>query len=174
MKKFILVFSVTLLFPLISFSQISTPAKRPFNFGFFSGIGGVNFTPIPGIDLHYRGTVLRIAPGYRDNAVGIVQEIIPLSEVFYNWYWIGSLYAATGYEKDVYGVSVRTNHFKGILLTGAKVYFNTRLYSQLQGGMVYTKYSTSGYPSDEEITPYFEFSLGINLFKSYLNEMDFQ
>jgi hypothetical protein len=156
-------------------AQIKTPDKKPFNIGIFSGVGGVNFTPIPGIDLHYKGTLLRIAPGYHVNSIGLIREIIPFSKVFYNCYWIGSLYGASGFEFNKYGspdptVSLRSDFTKGMLMTGAKVYFAKRWYSQLQAGLSYTKYKTPGYSDDKEYAPYFEFCLGINFFKNYLNE----
>lgn len=176
MKKLTILLGLILSYHF-SISQIKTPDKRPFNVGIFSGIGGLNFTPIPGLDLHYKGNILRLAPGYRVAGAGYVREIIPLSEVFYNWYWIGSVYGAIGKEDDIYGSptfeKVTTTYYKGFVLTGAKVYFHRRWYSQIQGGISYTEYKTPGYPIDTEFSPYFEFSLGLNLFKNYLNEEDF-
>ncbi|MBX9853078.1 MAG: hypothetical protein K2X86_15150 [Cytophagaceae bacterium] len=177
-KSPVLLFILFSLFPLISYSQIKTPDKRPFNIGIFSGIGGLNFTPIPGLDLHYKGTLLRLAPGYRVYGGGVIREIMPLSEVFYNWYWIASLYGAVGKEDYLHGPATKTKvtstYYKGIFLTGAKVYFSLRWYSQLQGGIAYTQYKTPGFSSDESFSPYFEFTLGLNLFKSYVNELNFQ
>jgi hypothetical protein len=178
MKQKLYLFFTLLFLSHLSLSQIKTPDKRPFNIGIFSGVGGLNFTPIPGIDLHYKGTILRVAPGYHDNGIGIIREILPLSEVFYNWKWIASVYGAIGKEKDVYaslaGKSLTTTDVKGTVLTGAKVYFSKRWYSQLQLGLIYTKHNTPGYPSDDELGPYFEFSLGVNIFKNYTNEEDFE
>jgi hypothetical protein len=176
-KRSVLFLSLIFTFSL-SFAQIKTPEKRPFNIGIFSGVGGINFTPIPGIDLTYKGTNLRLAPGYRVYSLGVTQQIMPLSEVFYNWYWIGSLYGAIGKEDDLFatgpGLKVSTSDFtNGILLTGVKVFFSLRWYSQLQAGAIYTKYETPGYPSDESVAPYFEFNIGFNLFRSYISEEGF-
>lgn len=177
MKKIAFLFAGFLLVSTISIAQIKTPDKRPFNVGLFSGIGGLNFTPIPGLDLHYKGNILRVAPGYRVMGAGYIREILPLSEVFYNWYWIGSVYGAIGKEDDLVGSlgkTITSTFYKGFVLTGAKVYFHRRWYSQIQGGVSYTEYKAEGFPIDTEFSPYFEFSLGVNLFKSYLNEADFE
>lgn len=175
MKKTISFFLLFCGVSTLLFSQIKTPNKKPFNIGGFSGIGGVNFTPIPGIDVHYKGTILRVAPGYHVNSVGIIREILPVSKAFYNCYWIASLYGASGYEYDLYGAptpgtSLKTDFTKGIFLTGAKVYFGKRWYSQLQAGVSYNQFKTPGYSTDEELVPYFEFCLGLNFFKNYINE----
>jgi hypothetical protein len=178
MKKNTFHFLVFLLAGAISFAQIKTPDKKPFNVGIFSGIGGLNFTPIPGVDLQYKGNILRLAPGYRVMGAGYIREILPLSEVFYNWYWIGSLYGAIGKEDNLLGATpgetITSTTYKGIVMTGAKVYFHRRWYSQIQGGVSYTQYKASGFPTDTELSPYFEFSLGINLFRNYLSEENFE
>lgn len=167
-----------IFFSSLTYSQIKTPEKRPFNIGLFSGLGGINYTPIPGLELHYKGTLLRLAPGYKVNSVGIVREIMPLSKIFYNWHWVASIYGSIGEEDDVRGFaykqSITTTSYRTSVMTGAKVYFSKRWYSQLQAGVSFIKYKTPGYPTDDEIVPYFEFNLGINLFKSYKNEEDFE
>jgi hypothetical protein len=176
-QRLALLFSL-IFFSSLTYSQIKTPDKRPFNIGIFSGIGGVNFTPIPGLELHYKGTLLRVAPGYKVNSIGVVREIMPLSKIFYNWQWIGSLYGSIGEEDDVRGLlpkqTLTTTFYRTSLMTGVKVYFSKRWYSQLQAGASYIEYKTPGYPTDNEVLPYFEFNLGINLFKNYKNEEDFE
>jgi hypothetical protein len=180
MTQRILLLFTLIFFSTFSYSQIKTPDKRPFNIGIYTGIGGVSYTPIPGVDIHYKGTLLRLAPGYKVNSVGLIREIMPMSKIFYNWYWIGSLYGSLGTDEGLYGSAagrsglLKSTIYKGMILTGAKVYFGKRWYSQLQGGFLYTKYKTSGYPSDDEVSPYFECILGINLFKNYTNEADFE
>lgn len=166
------------LFSFQSYSQIKTPEKKPFNVGVFTGIGGMNYTPIPGLDIHYKGTLLRFAPGYRVNSIGIIREIMPLSRVFYNWYWIASVYGSRGEKDNLFGAgrytTITSDFNRFVFLTGAKAYFSNRWYTQLQAGFLYTKYITKGFPSDKEYSPYFEFSLGINLFKNFINEEDFE
>lgn len=153
-----------------STAQIQPPERKPFNLGIFSGIGGLNFTPIPGVDLYYKGNILRLAPGYKVVGGGYIREILPLSKVFYNWYWIASLYGAAGKESDRYAQNVESAYCRGILLTGAKVYFSRRWFTQLQGGASYVRYKTPGLKDHQMVTAYFEFSLGVNIFKSYINE----
>jgi hypothetical protein len=179
MKKFSLLLAIALFAFNLSSAQIKRPDKRPFNMGILSGLGGLNFTPIPELDIHYKGNILRLAPGYKVLGAGYIREILPLSpEIFYNWYWIGSLYGAMGTKENIYGLkpgeTVVSNYYRAFVLTGTKVYFLKRFYSQIQGGISYTETKTAGFPTDTELTPYFEFSLGINLFKNYLNEEEYE
>lgn len=167
-----------IFFYSLSYSQVKAPAKRPINVGFFTGIGGTNYSLIPGMDVYYKGNILRIAPGYRVYSLGYIREILPISKTFYNCYWIFSVYGTIGKEDDLHASptlqTLTSNFYKATVLGGIKYYFARRLYTQLQVGYIYTKYKTTGYPVEKIHSPYYEFSIGINIYKSYINESDFE
>jgi hypothetical protein len=178
-KASFLIFFICLIFSS-AHAQIKTPDKRPFNIGLFTGLGGVVLNPpIPALDIHFKGNILRVAPGYRDFAGGYTREIMPLSKVFYNWFWIGSLYGGIQKEDNLYpplsarGVAT-TTHYSGMLLSGVKTYFAKRWYSQFQLGLKYNVDKTPDYANKSSFMPYFEFTIGINLFKNFLNEEEFE
>jgi hypothetical protein len=175
MRNFIVLIIAYIFVSSAAYSQISTPVKRPFNIGVFTGIGGVNFSPIPGVDLGYNKTFLRVAPGYKAMGVGVIREIIPFSPVFYNCIWVASLYGGIEYKDDVRAPQIITDHLttkytKAMLMSGARLYFLKRCYSQFQLGLMYSKEETVGYDDITKLNPYFEFSIGINIFKTYVNE----
>lgn len=176
MRSYIILIVTIIFLSNIAKSQIATPTKTPFNIGIFTGIGGLNFTPIPGIDLGYKKTFLRVNPGYKAIGAGIIREIIPFSPVYYNCVWVASLYGGKEYKQDVRAPKIKsddhliTKYSRAMLMTGARLYFIKRWYSQLQLGVVYTKEVTSGYDDINSFNPYFEFSIGINIFKTYVNE----
>lgn len=150
------------------------PNKASFNIGIFSGLGGVNFSPIPGLDLQYKGNILRFAPGKNIMAGGYIREIGRLAKTYKNWYWIGSVYFAQGKEKALYPnsvgnpyIEVITRNYRGILLTGLKAYLGNRVYSQMQAGCIYTQYHTERFADKRTFGPYFEFSIGINIWKNF-------
>src|SRR6478735_1189880 len=98
MRIFFTFFVVFFLLSFSAHSQISTPIQKPFNIGIFTGIGGLNFSPIPGVDIGYKKTFLRVAPGYRAIGAGFIREIMPFSPVYYNCVWIASLYGGIEYK----------------------------------------------------------------------------
>lgn len=157
------------------FGQIVPPEKKKFNIGIYDGIGGVNFSPIPAADIHAFNTTLRLAPGNDYWAVGIYQEILPLSKAFYNWRWIFSAGYGARKEEGLYyggGPTVISKGNSLILLTGLKAYFGSRFYSQFQLGYIDTQYKTENFPDKRENGVYFEFGLGVNIFKSFKKKAD--
>ncbi|ABG58859.1 hypothetical protein [Cytophaga hutchinsonii] len=147
------------------FAQSETPRRRDFNIGTFTGIGGASLMPIPTLDVRYKGTTLRIAPGYKYNGVGVTQELFPFSKTFYNIYWLASVYYVRGTESKHANATTDFNAYS--LLGGLKYYMGTRFFSELQLGAEYREKSTPGYASTNNVSPYFEFGIGINLFRNY-------
>jgi hypothetical protein len=181
MKKVIFFIFILANVSTFTFAQIKTPEKRAFNVGIFDGVGGVNFTLVPGLDFQFKGNILKVAPSYRAFAIGYSREILPISKVFYNWYWIGSLYGGFAKEDDVHPAvipgtntptSITTTFQRAALLTGARFYFAKRWFSQFQAGALYEIDKTPGRSNTSSVIPYFEFCLGVNLYKSYLKEED--
>ncbi|MBC7451586.1 MAG: hypothetical protein H7259_08880 [Cytophagales bacterium] len=152
-----------------AFSQIETPPRRPFNVAVFSGLGGTNVTPIPALDIRYRGTTLRLAPGYQYEGLGIIQEIIPLSKAFYNAYWIVSGYYFQG-TLNIHD-NVETTYSSYALLTGVKYYMGRHFFTELQLGTVYTDENTVGFTEKDRFAPYFEFGIGFNIFRNFPKEI---
>lgn len=151
-----------------SFSQIRPPEKRSFNVGFYTGLGGLNFIPLPTLDLNYKRNHLRLAPGVAYAGIGYSREVIRLSEVFYSWYGLLSLYYAKG-TTDGPGIrQVNTQIERLMGLTGLRIYFSDHFFSQFQLGIMYSELTTPGYPFKKETTPYFEFGIGYNFFKAFL------
>jgi hypothetical protein len=163
-KVFVFLCSVCLL-GLQVHAQQDNPSRRVFNVGTFVGFGGVSVSPIPTLDLRYRGTTLRLAPGYNYNGLGITQELLPISKSFYNVYWLASVFYVNG-TKDKYD-DVTSTYNSYSILAGIKYYMGTRLYSELQLGTQYTETTTPNHASTSEWLPYFEFGIGINLFRNY-------
>lgn len=152
------------------FGQIVPPEKKKFNIGIYDGIGGVNFSPIPSADIQAFNTTLRLAPGNDYWAAGIYQELLPLSKTFYNWRWIVSAGYGSRKEEGLFYGGGSTVISKGnslIVLTGLKAYFGSRFYSQFQLGYINTHYKTTNFPDKRENGVYFEFGLGVNIFKSF-------
>ncbi|WP_018343371.1 hypothetical protein [Cytophaga aurantiaca] len=161
------IFTLILLFlTLVSFGQSDTPSRKIVNIGTFIGIGGASISPIPTLDLRYRGTTLRIAPGYKYNGLGITQELFPLSKSFYNVYWLASAYYVQGTQENVHP-NVTTDYTSISGLVGLKYYMGTRFFSELQLGIENRKKTTPGYDATTKTSPYFEFGIGINLFRNY-------
>lgn len=157
------------------FGQIVPPEKKKFNIGIYDGIGGVNFSPIPAADIHAFNTTLRLAPGNDYWAIGIYQEILPLSKVFYNWKWIVSTGYGSRKEEGLFyggGPTVISKGNSLILLTGLKAFIGSRFYSQFQLGYINTHYKTENFPDKRENGVYFEFGLGVNIFKSFKKKAD--
>lgn len=162
--KHFLTINFLLLF-LNAFSQIETPPRKSFNIGLFTGLGGANVTPIPALDIRFKGSNLRLAPGYRYNGAGIVQEIIPFSKTFYNAYWIVSVFYIEGSE-DIHA-NVKTNYKSYAGLAGLKYYMGRHFFTEFQLGAIYTEKNTIGFNDKDAVSPYFEFGLGFNIFKNY-------
>lgn len=166
MYKQPLLFIFFLLFTTAAYSQHENePQRRRFNVGTFIGYGGASLAPIPTLDLRYKGTTLRLAPGYNYNGGGLVQELLPISKSFYNVYWIASAFYVQGTQ------SIHDNvltDFKSVsVLGGLKYYMGTRFYSELQLGVEYRQKTTTGFSDDNKTSPYFEFGIGINLYRNY-------
>jgi len=155
----------SLLLTLVSFSQVDSPQRRVFNVGTFVGIGGASMIPIPTLDIRYRGTTLRIAPGYKYNGIGVTQELFPLSKSFYNVYWLASAYIVQG-TQDIHA-NGKTDYTSISALVGLKYYMGTRFFSELQLGVENRKKTTSAYETTNKISPYFEFGIGVNLFRNF-------
>ncbi len=154
------------------FAQISTPEKKKFNAGLYGGLSIWKYRPMVSLDLSYRGATLRLMPNYNYYSIGYTQEIAKLSPVFYNLYWTASVYA--GYASDTEALpSVSATEFQkdtyiGIVSTGLKTYFAKRLYTHIMAGVMYNQHETRGLgKSETQVVPYFEFGLGIQLFKTY-------
>ena len=151
--------------PFFGFAQPEVPPRKSFNIGTFVGIGGASLIPIPTVDVRYKGTTLRIAPGNTYNGAGITQELFPLSESFYNVYWLASVYYVRGTESIH---STAKTHFNAYsLLGGLKYYMGTRFFSELQLGVEYRTKSTPGFENTSQTSPYFEFGIGVNLFRNF-------
>lgn len=154
-----------LLFTCVAFSQTDLPQRRVFNIGTFVGLGGASVAPIPTLDLRYRGTTLRLAPGYHYNGIGITQELFPLSKSFYNIYWLASAYYVQGTQEIHSNATTDYTSISG--LVGLKYYMGTRFFSELQLGVINSKKTTPGYDTTNKLSPYFEFGIGINLFRNF-------
>jgi hypothetical protein len=148
-----------------SYGQLEKPERRKFNIGTFVGIGGASLTPIPTVDIRYRGTSLRLAPGYKYNGLGITQELFPISKSFYNVFWLASVYYVKGIEKT--HAFATTSYTSISALIGLKYYMGTRFFSELQFGVETRKKTTPGYESSNAVSPYFEFGIGVNVFKNF-------
>lgn len=153
-----------------SYGQSDKPVRRKFNIGTFVGIGGASFAPIPTFDIRYRGTSLRLAPGYKYNGLGITQELFPLSKSFYNVFWLASVYYVKGTEKKF--AYATTDYTSISALIGLKYYMGTRFFSELQLGVETRSKTTPGYASISAVSPYFEFGFGINLFRNYPKKIE--
>ena len=154
-----------LLSVFVSFGQIDAPQRKVFNVGTFVGLGGASVAPIPTLDLRYRGTTLRIAPGYHYNGVGVTQELFPLSKSFYNVYWLASAYFVQGTQE--LHQNATTDYTSISALAGLKYYMGTRFFSELQLGIENRKKTTPGFDTTNKLSPYFEFGIGINLFRNF-------
>ncbi|HSZ24268.1 MAG TPA: hypothetical protein VK766_01045 [Cytophagaceae bacterium] len=172
MPRFVLI-AVLFLSSFSSFAQISTPEKRKFNVGIYAGLSVFKYKPMVAIDLSYKGTTLRLMPNYQYNAVGITQEILKISPVFYNIYWTASAYAGYGTQDMEFATNPSSNFtqktYTGILTTGVKTYFAKRLYTHVMAGVMYNQFS-GGNASQREpsnLIPYFEFGLGFLFLKTY-------
>ena len=180
MPRIIVVVGLFLL-SFTSFAQISTPKKRNFNVGACFGLMLWKQRPLLALDINYKGTTLRLMPNYRYYSVGITQEILKISPVYYNLYWTASVYGAYGYAFDT-KMPIPTvdnydpsNEYKrigytGVFATGLKSYFAKRMYAHVMGGVMYTKNIGGvdfGVANSTEVKPYFECSLGVLLFKTY-------
>jgi hypothetical protein len=158
---------LTLLFStFVSFAQLDSPSRRVFNIGTFIGLGGTSMSPIPTLDLRYKGTTLRIALGYNYNGIGIAQELFPISKSFYNVYWLASAYIAQGTTEEIHA-NVTTDYTSISGLVGLKYYMSTRFFSELQLGIENRKKSTPGFDTTNKTAPYFEFGIGVNLFRNF-------
>jgi len=166
MHKQSVFFIVFLLSATAAFSQLDNPARGNFNVGTFVGLGGASLSPIPTLDVRYKGTTLRIAPGYNYNGGGIVQELFPISKSFYNAYWIASAFYVQGTQSGVHD-NVSTDYKSGSVLGGLKYYMGTRFYSELQLGVEYRHKTTPGFSDENKTSPYFEFGIGVNLFRNF-------
>lgn len=165
MLKLTLIVIVFFLLSTTVFGQLENPSRSTFNIGTFVGIGGASIAPIPTLDLRYKGTTLRVAPGYKYNGVGFAQELFPISKSFYNVYWLASAYYVRGTETIHENALTTYNAFS--LLGGLKYYMGTRFFSELQLGVEYREKSTPGFDSSSKTSPYFEFGIGINLFRNF-------
>ncbi len=154
------------------FAQISTPEKRKFNVGVYCGLSVWKYRPMAAIDISYRGATLRLMPNYNYYSVGYTQEIMKISPVFYNLYWTASVYGGYGVQKDMLPSVSPFEYDKvtytGIVNTGIKTYFGKRLYTHIMGGVMYNQHETP-YEVATEVLPYFEFGLGLQIFKTYPN-----
>jgi hypothetical protein len=186
--------SIFFLFLLIitgfqSFSQIEKPKKKVFNIGVSEALGGISYNSFPSVDLNYKSTMFRISPGFLAFSAGISQEISHFSPAFFNCYWVGSVYYSVSAPNGIYAhkylekrEETPDKSNRVAILTGAKVYFGKHWYSIAQLGIQYIsheRYSStfitgSGTPvlvienePKKEITPYFEFGIGFNIFKTY-------
>lgn len=149
----------------VCFGQLNNPSRKVFNIGTFVGLGGTCIAPIPTLDFRYRGTTLRIAPGYNYNGIGLTQELFPISKSFYNVYWLASAYYVQGTQQIHTNVDTDYTSISG--LVGIKYYMGTRFFSELQLGIENRKKNTPGYDTTNKTSPYFEFGIGVNLFRNF-------
>jgi len=167
---------VVLSFILVSLTvqaQISTPEKTKFNVGLYAGLSIMEYRPMGAIDVSYKGTTLRVMPHYHYYGLGLTQELVKVSTVFYNIYWTASFYGGYRADSVVFSGNPVDNYYKktmsGTLSTGIKTYFAKRMYSHIMAGATYSQ--SSGGNGVEihtpEIQPYFEFGLGVQIFKNY-------
>jgi hypothetical protein len=177
----IIVVIVLFLSSFGSFAQISTPEKRKFNIGVYAGLSVWKYKPMVALDMNYKGTTLRIMPNYNYIALGLTQEIMKLSPVFYNLYWTGSVYGGIGtesvqfaYNNPIYASTKPANTpadytkttYTYIITTGLKTYFAKRMYTHVMAGTMINK-SQGGGQNQTEVLPYFEFGVGFLFFKTY-------
>jgi hypothetical protein len=163
MRKLFLV--LCFITSITAFAQLENPSRRTFNIGTFVGLGGASMAPIPTLDIRYKGTTLRLAPGYQYNGFGFAQEIGPISKSFYNAYWLFSGYYVRG-TQDIHENAL-THYQSFSVLGGIKYYMGTRFFSELQFGVEYRTKSTSGFSNSSATSPYFEFGIGVNLFRNF-------
>jgi hypothetical protein len=177
----IIVIVVLFLSSFGSFAQIATPEKRKFNIGVYAGLSIWKYKPMVALDMNYKGTTLRIMPNYNYYALGITQEIMKLSPVFYNLYWTASAYGGIGTENIRYAFNdpafaatkpadtpadYTKTTYTYIVNTGLKTYFAKRMYTHVMGGVMINN-SQGGGQKDSEVLPYFEFGLGFLFYKTY-------
>jgi hypothetical protein len=177
----IIVVVVLFLSSFGSFAQISTPEKRKFNIGVYAGLSIWKYKPMAALDLNYKGTTLRIMPNYNYYSLGLTQEIMKLSPVFYNLYWTASVYGGIGTESVQYAFNdpgyvsskptdTPPNYTKTtytyIANTGLKTYFAKRMYTHVMAGVMVNKSHGNG-QIQTEVLPYFEFGIGFLFFKTY-------
>ncbi|MCS6823462.1 MAG: hypothetical protein NZ529_04140 [Cytophagaceae bacterium] len=185
MKKVLLTSSLVSFFCISSMAQISTPPKKPFNLGIYFGGNVVKYSPFLASDLSIYNTQFRLLYFYTYSpkiklgkptiGLGISQELAKTSIVFYNVKWIASSYLLYENEYNRHAapavdVDLKTKVLSGVFATGLKAYFLERWYSILQAGVSISKYSTPGYADEKELLPFFEFGVGINLYRTYLNK----
>jgi hypothetical protein len=189
--KYKIVFFLFLFFinGLQSFSQIEKPKKKPFNIGIYEGFGGVNANSFPSVDLNYKRAMFRLSPGFQTISAGLMFELKSITPTFFNCYWVASVYGSGSSYKGFYArkqvakLEHRTDYAQRLaVLTGVKIYFGKRWYSIAQLGVQYI--NTDAYtivspqpngladvvflnPHKREWLPYFEFGIGINIFKTY-------
>jgi ABC-type antimicrobial peptide transport system permease subunit len=175
MKKVSLI-CLFLLITHVLHAQISYPKVRKFNAGLFLGLGGESgpvLNLIPALNLSYRSTTLTAGLSLNKGfTVGVVQDIVPISVSHSNVKWIVSGFYSQGLTDRYYTEDTDYNTFS--LLTGLRLYFAKRWFSNIQGGVSYTSYETKAVnatlpkdPSYSEWQPYFEFGLGFRLFKTF-------
>jgi hypothetical protein len=188
MKYKFFAFILFSLMSLQSFAQIVKPSKRNFNVGISTALGGLNSSFFPSVDLNYKNTMLRVSPGFMAFSAGMSQEIMPLSEAYYNVRWIISAYYSYGSYKGIYAQNfvsklnqTPNNGSTGILLTGIRVYFGKRWYSTSQMGISYSSFNTYTHQVEgnqgiffpetvqgsTSFSPYVEFGIGFNIFKTF-------
>lgn len=171
MRRFVILVGIFLVsFNLLA--QISTPEKRKFNIGIYGGLSIWKYRPMAAIDISYRGATLRLMPNYNYYSIGYSQEITRISPVFYNLYWTASLYGGYGIdtENQVSTVEYKKITYTAILNTGLRTYFSRRIYTNIMGGVMYNQHVVDGLSSKKtEVLPYFEFGVGVNIFKTYPN-----
>jgi hypothetical protein len=169
MKKITVFFFALFLLSATSEAQVSSPKLKKFNVGLFMGLGGETgpfLDPIPVLNVSYKGTSLTtgVAPngGF---TVGLIQDIKPISVAFYNVRWIASGFYSTGKSDRYFSRDAVYN--SAALLTGLRFYFAQRFYSNAQLGASYTSYKTQGFEDVDEWLPFFEFGIGVQLFKTF-------
>jgi len=177
-NKIILVVLLSSIFCSACFCQVETASRRNFNIGISDGIGGSYFFRlIPALDLRYKNINLRIAPQPGAIGGGISYEILPLSKIYKDAYWIVSAYGSYGtYTQSVVDTNIKSSdpyskskisYYSFMGMTGVKLYLGGRAYSQFQIGAINTnnknvfKYNNSNFTS-----LYLEFSIGVNLFRN--------
>jgi hypothetical protein len=176
MKKITVVLFALLSLSASSHAQISYPKVKKFNVGLFLGLGGQTgpvLNPVPVLNVSYRSTALTLgASANQGYTIGLMHEIMPLSVAHYNVKWIVSGFYSTGITDRYYDKDTKYNSVA--LLTGLKVYFAKRWFSNIQGGVSYTSYNTTpkdNIPKDDdkysEWLPFYEFGIGFQLFKSF-------
>ncbi|MFN3403632.1 MAG: hypothetical protein ACK40G_06005 [Cytophagaceae bacterium] len=151
-----------------SYAQVTPPVKRKFNVGLYDGLGGLNLSLIPLVDVSVFHTTLRFSAGADYYGMGFTQEILPVSKIFYNWFWIGSGYYSSRRNNSMYSANIDTQSNSYSVLTGLKVYFGNRWYSQFQLGASNSTHTTPGLPTRNETGFYYEFGIGMNIFSTFL------